>query len=717
MVPANEHEILDSVFTMYERRKREKDALGDAAEQKVASGIISAHRLEVLRFRQRVRDSVLRRFYSAKHYYTLADMVSEEQVPDIGTLGLNLLAAVEPRRPLKPARTERKKATSQNLTEGSVTILVSVVRAYNLPIRDRHQTPSNENDLSAIMGRTNQSAQVPASDHFDLTPFVSISFQSNVKATSIADGPNPSWNEEIVMPFSAPNNDYSPDNMQTVDDVLFIHIYDRVVTDAGGDNRDRNEVGETSGAATGVVSHRIQNHWLGSLKIPFSTIYQRGKIEGTFKLNIPAMMLGYSANSLHPTANLDPYLQMQNQFLQPQEGSYLTVFVTLEPELSKLEPVPQKFETQEEQKLIDESIRFMQECRKKFPKRKIKTTVIDIKGESVFITRYVKPIPPPPSLLEGSSQDSLITAERLARYVSLIPFVSDNVIYAGTCDLWSSCDQFMNMLCGDEEEHAVLLLNFFLHVGIRAYLVLGHAIPEGDTAYVLTHEQSQDYLLWNASTGQHYKTTDSLCPLQSVYGLINQDNVWFNMQTHDIPSRMNFNLSSASWKALFKPTSSTQGLSSIQPDALVFPETDIVYARSLEEKIERTLKDSIMDWRPRHVTRWNRSCSTALKQTLEEMELERYGGTAAGTGIRRVSRDDHVERMKQLIGDARFIGFPMDMAFTDIDAVVKAVRSTEVHKIQDKDIEFALAVYVHPYPASVLCVWVYLAAIHNKRPY
>lgn len=71
-----------------------------------------------------------------------------------------------------------------------------------------------------------------------------------------------------------------------------------MVTDAGGDNRDRNEVGETSGAATGVVSHRIQNHWLGSLKLPFSTIYQRGKIEGTFKLNIPAMMLGYSANHL-----------------------------------------------------------------------------------------------------------------------------------------------------------------------------------------------------------------------------------------------------------------------------------------------------------------------------------------------------------------------------------------------------------------------------------
>lgn len=113
--------------------------------------------------------------------------------------------------------------------------------------------------------------------------------------------------------------------------------------------------------------------------------------------------------------------------------------------------------------------------------------------------------------------------------------------------------------------------------------------------------------------------------LQKISVLLNQqENIWFNMQTHDMPSRMNFNLNSASWKPLFKSPSLTQGLSTIQPDALVFPETDIAYVRNLEEKIERTLKDSIMNWRPRHVTRWNRSCSSALKQTLEGMELERY---------------------------------------------------------------------------------------------
>ena len=46
------------------------------------------------------------------------------------------------------------------------------------------------------------------------------------------------------------------------------------------------------------------------------------------------------------------------------------------------------------------------------------------------------------------------------------------------------------MLKGDEEEHAVLLLNYFLHLGKEAYLVLGNAIPEGNTAYVLTVESA-----------------------------------------------------------------------------------------------------------------------------------------------------------------------------------------------------------------------------------
>ena len=40
--------------------------------------------------------------------------------------------------------------------------------------------------------------------------------------------------------------------------------------------------------------------------------------------------------------------------------------------------------------------------------------------------------------------------------------------------------QFLHMLAGDEEEHAVLLCNYFLHSGWKAWVILGHAIPEGE---------------------------------------------------------------------------------------------------------------------------------------------------------------------------------------------------------------------------------------------
>lgn len=38
--------------------------------------------------------------------------------------------------------------------------------------------------------------------------------------------------------------------------------------------------------------------------------------------------------------------------------------------------------------------------------------------------------------------------------------------------------QFLDLLAGDEEEHAVLLCNYFLGMGKKAWLIIGNAIPE-----------------------------------------------------------------------------------------------------------------------------------------------------------------------------------------------------------------------------------------------
>ena len=42
-----------------------------------------------------------------------------------------------PRRPLKPARKERKKVKTQNITTSNANIVIRVVRAFNVPVREK----------------------------------------------------------------------------------------------------------------------------------------------------------------------------------------------------------------------------------------------------------------------------------------------------------------------------------------------------------------------------------------------------------------------------------------------------------------------------------------------------------------------------------------------------------------------------------------------------
>ena len=106
-----------------------------------------------------------------------------------------------------------------------------------------------------------------------------VYIQETVYRTSTADGPNASWNQEIYLPFKAPNDDLRPDSLQTCKDYLFYNIYDELQMDALEDERDRGS----------VVHKRIMRFWLGCLKIPFSTVYFKSMV--SFKSLIPGIKL------------------------------------------------------------------------------------------------------------------------------------------------------------------------------------------------------------------------------------------------------------------------------------------------------------------------------------------------------------------------------------------------------------------------------------------
>lgn len=60
-------------------------------------------------------------------------------------------------------------------------------------------------------------------------------------------------------------------------------------------------------------------------------------------------------------------------------------------------------------------------------------------------------------------------------------------------------------------------------------------------------------------------------------------------------------------------------------------------------RIEKIVKDKIMEWRPRQPTHWNRYCTSILKQFLPKLEMSGGRDTAEG----------HRHELQNLLGDMR----------------------------------------------------------------
>lgn len=151
-------------------------------------------------------------------------------------------------------------------------------------------------------------------------------------------------------------------------------------------------------------------------------------------------MIGYTRDSRlsRIRSNLDDVtLNMEQPF---RESSYITLFITIEPQLLIPEMFRESYDSIENIVLLDHIVAWSVALNKKFPKREFRPTVMNTEGKSVIITRYFKALKPPPELIDEGNEQSNKTINNIVRFVSLIPFVSDSLIFPGICDVWATCD-------------------------------------------------------------------------------------------------------------------------------------------------------------------------------------------------------------------------------------------------------------------------------------
>ena len=220
-------------------------------------------------------------------------------------------------------------------------------------------------------------------------------------------------------------------------------------------------------------------------------------------------------------------------------------------------------------------------------------------------------------------------------------------------DAYRTFEEFLQMMVGTEVEHAVLLTNYFTGMSKTAYMLLGYGVPEGRTAYVLTMEENGEHWLWNPVTAEHFSTTETFCPLSVVYAVVNNSNIWANIQPADQPQRLRWDLgNTADWSPLFPGGVAPPHLSSIQPSQLGVTGADQRAAKQLKDKIEKTLRDTIMNLRKKANLRTslNFQGKAVLTKLLPGLEAARLN-TNSGRGLSQ----EHLSELQRIMASHKVL--------------------------------------------------------------
>ena len=473
-IPIHDTEVEDRLWLEFFDKVYAADVPTDDADEVPGE---KQRRNKIVKFQQKVQEQFrkarAKQAGNVKRRYKLREIVHQPELPELRPFAIMeaLRYLFRKRGTLRP---EQRKNRGAERMPTQCKVRITVQRAYNLPIRRPEDASSR------------QRSQEPASAVIEadsLECLVQARFQNKEDVTPVFKGSSPVWNAQLSLPFQPPRNGddgdvWSPANLLKVTDNLHLNVFD-------------TKVWEKSEGQS--IMHKVEKRWLGSVKIPFTTILNNAycRIDGQFELDSTVCMIGYTSQiQSAPNARAT-----RRDFGNSASGSSssgrapasIQLCIALDPPLQQPGVGAVDNSGRLEDSMLDLRVcSWIKECKSPAHCRNRAYDALArcLKRDWVLITRYVEPCHPPRDAYDASATIE-VQMLQLCRFVSLIPFLEDWTLDDVKVDdgveaddeipsIWCTSKEFIvDVGAGDWEEHATLLCNFFLHLKKRAFLVFG----------------------------------------------------------------------------------------------------------------------------------------------------------------------------------------------------------------------------------------------------
>lgn len=380
---------------------------------------------------------------------------------------------------------------------------------------------------------------------------------------------------------------------------------------------------------------------------------------------------------------------------------FVSLLITLEPCFQHDYFTTKHLECTEADQLKITVGRWMYDFHLEFPWRSMDPYVTLLNGKRAFIMNIMGAINTPFADTEVKEKHEGL----VRRYVSLIPTLQTTDPSVQRCGVWLLNDQIFNTLRCSQKDLAVLLVNFYLELGLDAWLMIGESQLRKNSCFVLLKESPTEYSIVDPVTGRKYQSTDIYCPLNSIHFLVNDRNLWGNIQMERKVFMTRFDANNTSdWRSLFKRSQDFLRSGFLQEQNYSYKTAYDI--RNIHAVIEAKLTKKIGQWRGHRKTVWNRIVRDNLRRILVELEKDATTEYA--------ENGNHLEKLNFLTNNFKVSGCPLNMSYLNLSHVVERVKATGIHLTTDPRVEFGLSVYVHPYPNFVISVWVFLIALLPK---